>query len=413
MTDPSFEELRAEQDALRARAGYLERARARRGLVVAPRRTALRRAAPWALAAALGVAAGAAIWLRSPAEPAALAFTIGDRAERGAAGSFLAAPADRELPLHFADGTRFALSAGTSARVASVHENGAHLVIEKGGAKAAVVHRPNSRWQLDAGPFQVIVVGTRFDVSWDAASRVLDLKLEEGAVRVSGGMLSEALYVRAGQRLRAFADGARVEMSSNAEAREARAALEAVEPGGERREAAPSETASAPEPSALSARGSAPVNAGSSTSWLVLASAGKFREALAAAEKAGFEAECQRASGSDLLALADAARLSGSASRAEQAYSAARAKLPGGGRASYGLGLVAFDLRGDFAGAARHFETYLREQPNGSLRAEAMGRLMEALQRAGRTADARRVAERYLSLYPQGPQAARAKRLLQ
>jgi hypothetical protein len=42
-----------------------------------------------------------------------------------------------------------------------------------------------------------------------------------------------------------------------------------------------------------------------------------------------------------------------------------------------------------------------------------MGRLLEAWQRAGRASEARRVAERYLSLYPQGPQAARAKQLLE
>ncbi len=69
--------------------------------------------------------------------------------------------------------------------------------------------------------------------------------------------------------------------------------------------------------------------------------------------------------------LGHAARRSGSAVRAEQAYAAARDKLPSGGRASYGLGLVAFDQRGDYVAAARWFETYLREQPNGLLREEA------------------------------------------
>jgi TolA-binding protein len=144
----------------------------------------------------------------------------------------------------------------------------------------------------------------------------------------------------------------------------------------------------------------------------LLASAGKFREAVLAAEKVGFEAECARTSGALLLTLGDAARLGGSAARAEQAYRAAHGKLPRGGRASYGLGLVAFDQRGDFATAARHFETYLREQPSGSLRAEATGRLMEAWERAGRVSEARRVAAQYLAQYPQGPQAARAKQLV-
>jgi TolA-binding protein len=408
---PFFEELRAEQDRLRTQAGYLQRARSRRGALVRPRRVAARRAARWAFAASLGVAAAAAVtvtWQRWPAGVEPLSLTIGERGERGTAGVFVAAPADRELPLRFGDGTRFELAAGTSARVASLDERGAHLIIEKGRALAAVVHRPDSRWRLDVGPFQVAVVGTRFDVSWDAAGRVLDLRLDEGAVQVSGGLLREALEVRAGQRLRAFADDARVELSGGPLKDEPSAALDVVVGESKR---APEETpvASAPRGSSTAAAASA----AAAPSWPALATAGKFREALAAAEKAGFEAECRRASGADLLALGDAARLSGAASRAEQAYTAARGKLPGGGRASYGLGLLAFDQRGDFIGAARHFEAYLREQPNGPLRAEATGRLMEAWQRAGRLNEARRVAEQYLSRYPQGPQASRAKQLLQ
>lgn len=406
--EPSFEALRAEQDQLRARAGFLKRARARQRVSpgrapAKPRRFSLRL---WVVAVAVALVASLSLMLsRSPA-PAPLAFTMGD-GQRGHAGTFVAAPAERELPLRFADGTRFTLSAGTSARVASLDAQGAHLVIEKGRVAAAVTHRPASRWRVDVGPFQVAVVGTRFDVSWDATARVLELKLDEGAVRVSGGLLGEALDVRAGQRLRAFADDARVELSNGE-------GPDRTEPE-QAPSAASTTTAVAPEVP----RGVAPVTKAAppvstaAPAWRSLVAAGKFREALAAAEQLGFDAECSRASGADALALGDAARLSGSAARAEQAYAAARSKLPSGGRASYGLGLVAFDQRGDFLRAARYFEAYLREQPAGSLRAEATGRLMEAWQRAGRTGEARQVAERYLARYPQGPQAARAKQLLE
>jgi TolA-binding protein len=403
--EPSFEHLRSEQDELRQQAGYLERARARRSVERPRPVTRPKRWARWTLASALGAAAAGALWLAWPAAPEPLAFTIGDD-QQAHAGSFVAAPSDRELPLRFADGTQFALAAGTSARVASLDQRGAHLVIEKGRAIAAVVHRPNSHWQVDVGPFQVAVVGTRFDVSWDAATRVMELSLVEGAVRVSGGLLGEALEVRAGQRLRAFADNARVELSG---------ANGLEQPASEPSTAIAAVPAPAPDavPSAVAMAVTSASNAVNPPLWRALATSGKFREALAAAEQAGFEAECRRASGADLLTLADAARLSGSATRAEQAYTAAHAKLPGGGRASYGLGLVAFDQRRDFARAAGYFEAYLREQAGGALRAEATGRLMEAWQRAGRMHDARRVAAQYLARYPQGPQAARAKQLLQ
>ena len=395
-----FDELREEQDRLREQAGYLEQARARRGVArPAPERSRVR-PVYFAVAAALSVAAAALLWqLGGQGGAASASFAVGDGGQRGEAGEFVAAPADRELPLRFDDGTRVALAAGTSARVASLDGRGAHIVIEKGRAVASVVHRPDSRWRVDVGPFQVAVVGTRFDVSWDASARVLELRLDEGAVLGSGGLLSDTLKVRAGQRLRAFADDARVELSgdeaSATPALQAPTKLEARLPGAE--PAAPTPARALPAPS---------------LTWQSLASAGKFRDALAVAEKSGFEGECARASGSDLLALGDAARLAGSAARAEQAYTAARGKLPGGGRASYGLGLVAFDQRGDFAGAARWFQTYLREQPGGSLRAEATGRLLESLHRAGRQQEARKLAEQYLSRYPNGAQAPLARQLV-
>jgi TolA-binding protein len=112
-----------------------------------------------------------------------------------------------------------------------------------------------------------------------------------------------------------------------------------------------------------------------------------------------------------LLLLGDTARLGGSVGRAQAAYLAARKKLPGGDRTAYGLGLLAFDQQKNFGEAARWFRTYLGEQPQGSLRREALGRLMEAWQRSGDTGGAHRVAQEYLDKYPAGPHAALARRL--
>jgi FecR protein len=404
---PFFDELRREQDREREQAGYLEQAR---------KREATRRAAPkaWSLnvrvfafAGAFSVAAaGALAWQQLNRAPA---FFVGNAA--GSVGAFLAAPPEHELPLRFADGTSIALSAGTSARVASLDEHGAHIVLEKGRAVASVVHRADSHWRVDVGPYQVAVVGTQFDVSWDAGTRVLELHLSQGAVLVSGGFLRDALQVRTGQTLRAFSDGDRVELLGPTPA-----SLEVTPPSAPVAAPTPQAVPALVDNTAAQTDASAPssLRAAPPTTpdWKALASSGKFREALAAAEKAGFEAECRRAPGQDLLALADAARLAGSAPRAEQAYSAARAKLTGGGRATYGLGLVAFDQRGDFASAARWFETYLLEQPSGPLRAEATGRLLEALQRSGQRDKARTVAQQYLAQYPHGAQAALAHQLV-
>ncbi len=403
--DQFFEALREEQDRSRAAADHVGRARARAAL---PKQSRSERPRPLALgiAGALAVAAGVALFVARGEAPGSLEFSVGDKAQAGRVGAFIAAPSTGELPLRFSDGTQLALSAGAGARVLSVETNGAHLVLEKGRATASVVHQPGAHWRVDAGPFEIVVVGTRFDVSWDPSERVMGLVLKEGAVVVSGAFLREPMRVGAGQSLHAFCNEARAELVDdsapkvpNAELVAAPAPAPATPLG-----AAPS-TPSGPAPTPVM------VSAAASTSWQALAGSGKFREALALVEQLGFEAECRRASGQDLLTLGDAARLAGSTARAREAYLAARAKLPGGGRATYGLGLIAFDQQRDFASSARWFETYLREQPSGALRAEASGRLLESLSRSGQAARAREVSEQYLARYPKGAHAALARQL--
>ena len=64
------------------------------------------------------------------------------------------------------------------------------------------------------------------------------------------------------------------------------------------------------------------------------------------------------------------------------------------------------------ARAASLYERYLAEQPGGEFAAEAAGRLVEARDRMGDAAGARRAAERYLAAYPDGSHAAYARRVL-
>jgi len=404
--DQFFETLRDEQDRSRSRADYVERARARLASAASATESRKRKARPAALtlgvAGALALAAAIALFVTHAGEPGdALAFSVGEKATSGTVGAFIAAPKAHDLPIRFADGTSVALSPGAGARVLSVTKQGAHMVLERGRAVASVVHGPESRWRVDAGPFEVAVVGTRFELSWDPGEQALLLVLNEGAVVVSGSFLKQPMRVGAGQTLRAHCSEGRAELSdrSLSGSPKAEVVLPPVVPPpgpGPEARAAPS----AREAQALVA------------SWQTLAASGKFREALVLVEQAGFEAECRRASGRDLLTLGDTARLAGSAARAREAYLAARGKLPGGGRATYGLGLTAFDQQGDFATAARWFETYLSEQPSGTLRAEASGRLLESLSRSGQTARARQVSEQYLSRYPKGAHAALARQIL-
>jgi TolA-binding protein len=143
--------------------------------------------------------------------------------------------------------------------------------------------------------------------------------------------------------------------------------------------------------------------------------AGRLAEALAAAESAGFEGSCERATGAELLALADAARLSGSTARATTALLSLRRRFPRSeeaATAAFALGRIAFDQRADYADAARWFQAYLEQLPNGPLMGDAAGRSMQARFRSGDRDAARAEAQRYLSRFPAGPYASQARRIL-
>ena len=183
-------------------------------------------------------------------------------------------------------------------------------MLERGRASANVIHRDHTKWRVDVGPFGVDVVGTAFTVSWDPVGEVLRLRLQEGQVVVSGAFLRQATRVSQGQTFRVFCKEGRSELVEQVVSGnepdptlipetvvETPAHLEVAEAG---------ELSRGPQgadPSALRR-----------AKWLELATAGKYREALELVERGGFESECSRASGRDLVTLGDVARFSGNAS---------------------------------------------------------------------------------------------------
>jgi transmembrane sensor len=376
-----------------------------------------RKSRAWMMAAIVtfGVLAvgGVGVWQRGIKS---LTFAVGESArEPGQVGAWIAAPPRSRWPLRFSDGSEVALQAGSRLRVAELSPDGAHVVLERGRALVHVVHRATSRWRLDVGPFEVGVVGTRFELDWDPRTEVLRVALEEGAVRVKGAFLRQPVTVTQGQTLVASTNDKRAELMESGPARamaDASVTPSLSEPDSVT-EAEPLESTKNAEPGEprVPSTINSPLHKSEVPSWQKLATSGKFADALDAVERQGFDAECRRASGQDLMLLGDTARLSGRTAWARKAYLSARDKLPSGDRTAYGLGLLAFDQQRNFADATRWFRTYLSEQPQGSLTREALGRLMEALQRSGDTDGAHRVAQSYLEKYPSGSHAALARRL--
>jgi transmembrane sensor len=371
----------AEEDALLEGSDAVARVRAR---VAAPPLARRRPIARWSLAAVAAARGRAArvVVLARPRPPPPLTFSVSG--EAAASGAWISAEASSVTAVRFSDGSVFAFRDDARARVESVTPDGAHIVMERGAVSADVVHRATSRWSVLAGPYEVHVTGTQFDVTWDAASARLEVHVTRGSVRVSGGGLAPR-DVRTGE----------VFTYPPVPEPHAAAGTAAVLPPDV------AASVSAPSPTAP-------------PRWRELAAAGRFSDAIDAVQRSGVDAVIARSGPADLLALADAARFSSHAEIAERGLLALRRRYPRdarAARAAFDLGRLAFDQRHDYAGAASWFATYLGEDPGGTFDREAAGRLIEARQRAGDEAGSRAAAKEYLRRYPNGPHAPLAKSL--
>ena len=174
---------------------------------------------------------------------------------------------------------------------------------------------------------------------------------------------------------------------------------------------APAPEAPSPGPR-LAAR---PAPQDTASDWRTLLASGRYADAVRAAERIGFANICATADKDDLLALADAARLSGRTAQAIGVLAVLRERFPNTSSAStaaFALGRIAFERRANYFDAAHWFATYLDEDPSGPLMGDAAGRLVEARYRAGDRSGARRDAERYLHRFPRGPYAKTASEIL-
>ena len=436
-------EVASSLDAARAKSDAAARVRAKIVAREVPRLRTERRRRPtirlspnvrFGIVATLAVAAAIALtaffaWPRRqqgsvasdplPAAERTLSFVVGEGTseERGSAGLFIAAPSTAETPVTFSDGSTLRLAPTARVRVAQIAPEGARVLVESGTVHVAVVHATTheTRWAVEAGPFEVRVTGTKFDVVYDPASTGLVVQMQEGAVFVRGcGLLGDE-----GRRLVA---GERLEVSCKDKAMTVSAAeAEEAAPASVQAAAPPSAPATVPAPAAATApsstsaaRAAARPRPDAAHGVIDLVRRGAHAEALAAAEASGFGATCDALSGPELLLLADAARYAGRFDRATEALEITRTRFGGSdsaATAAFELGRIAMDIQHDLPAAGEHFETYLRERPSGSLAREALGRALEARSRAGDHARAERLAVRYLAAYPDGPHAKLARKL--
>ena len=351
-----------------------------------------------------GSLAGVRMW--PAAQPDAVAAVRAEAGQRVAASLL-------DLALAFDDGSQVVLASGASLRTETLGPSSAGLELERGRATVRVVHTRKTHWTVRAGTYQVAVTGTRFRLDWRPENGAFSIAVEEGSVRVSGGLLALPLDITAGQSI-ALEHGRPI-AAAGAFVPEPTAAP-TIEPSTAPGTEPP--PALMPSPTDL---GRAPVRrpvaqhpAAATLSWREQAEAGRYRDAMAEAERKGWDGILREASSADLLTLAEAARYAGRSERAEQALKTVRARFGRGDDAAVAaflLGRIAAETRHDHAAAARWFRAYLAERPGGRLDREAEGRLLESLAFMDRST-AREAARAYLQHHPSGPHAAFARNLL-
>jgi len=256
----------------------------------------------------------------------------------------------------------------------------ANVSVEAGAARFAVDKRKieagEAPFRVSADDVLVEVLGTVFTVDRQAPG-VVTVKVDEGRVRVSWG-----------------ADGVASRL------------LEAGESGrfskqGELLEAAPAEPESqAPPEESVTPN---PVKASApSGAWRQLARVGRYDAAFKALQR---DLTQMSDVPNDLLLAADVARLS---HHPEQAVAPLNRVVTHFARddraapASFLLGRVLLENLGRAADAARAFAQTRNLSPNGPLAEDALGREVEALRRAGLSAEASARAREYVNRYPAG-----------
>ena len=304
--------------------------------------------------------------------------------------------------LRFSDGTRVGLEDATRLRVSAISGVGAHLLLESGISHVAVVHLPKAEWTVEAGPYEVVVTGTEFDVSWSSTEEIFELRMKRGSVLVRGPLLPADATVKGEQSLLVRLRDGQAQWTTRPTASAMPAAT--AEPQLPGTSAAEGSAANSDPSSAAAAESahSASATPAASAAWSSLFSTGDFAGIVQQAEALGIDRAVSESSQRNLAALADAARYARRNDVARKALTAERRRFPRSTQAhdaAFFLGGVS-ESEGSLEQAIEWYARYLGEEPRGTYASEALGRRMIAVHRSQGTEQARSIARTYSSVSP-------------
>jgi len=374
-----------------------------------PRPSASRRWAVGGLVLAAGGALSAAFIL--PSRARVLTFQVAGGAV-SESGHIIAGEGTR---IAFSDGSEARLASGTEARIQNVTEHGAEVVLSRGSMRVHIAKKPHAAWKVAAGPYDVRVTGTSFDVSWSGQAQAFDLRMVTGSVIVTGPLAQGGIPLRAGQHMFGGVAEGRLTVEggdsapSEAPTSQVPSAQASASLDAEPEVVSPSDLASAPS----SVPGAPGRPSRDAQAWRRHVAEGHFDVVLEQAERRGLDRTLGSGSLDELAALADAARYAGRNAIAKRALLAQRQRFPSSAAArdaAFFLGRIAEDSGG---GGLDWYERYVSENPRGAYVSQAYGRKMMLLYKQSGASAAKPAATDYLSRYPNGPYAVAARKLLQ
>jgi FecR-like protein len=310
------------------------------------------------------------------------------RAERG------------EALVSFTDESSLRVEKSSRLSVDVVGEHAALTRLMSGKLHVKVQHHDDTSYRFLAGPYEVRVIGTEFDLAWDPAASGFNLAMQHGEVRV----------VSPDGKVRSLVGGEALHLPAQDSVVRSVAAISAPLPAPAEQTVDARDVASAARVQVPSARARA-----TSTSWDALVAKGRFAEVVRDAEALGVGAVLSSRGGSDLKALGQAARYTGDRALSLRAFNALRerfASSEAGRPASFFIARVQ-EEQGSAREALRWLSIYLGEAPRGVYAAEALGRRLMLTERVSGRATAAPLAREYLERFPQGAYAASARAILQ
>lgn len=329
---------------------------------------------------------------------------------------------------------------GARVRVAQVNASELNVELERGIAEAAL-GAGASRVVVAAGPYRVSTRGgsaanvdgsgvepppVAYGVQWAPKSGALRVEVTRGEVEIVLPASNERHVVAAGKSLNLVApdvDSRPRAPEGDEPAHKAHGRERSPDANLDKSEATVTEPSVAPAPNAplpspaidVAAAPTVPAVSSETSPWRKFAENGQYSSAVKEAERVGFSNLEQTASASDLLLLADAARLGGAPQRARSVLTSLRSRYPGhtnSAVAAFTLGRMAQEQEHDDRRAIQWYRTYLKEEPGGRMAEGARARLLKATLRVGSEAEREQAARDYLANHPTGSSAAVARSVL-